>query len=192
MKLAGRGPQFVQGLAPLAVVSPQCRGRRPTAWSRPRLWRRLSRSRSAGIPAAVRWSSPAPNRPEPLRSGTRSRSGRARRCRRPVGQPPLPLANSTVAISCPRISLATTVATDSTGRYNMSLLAPSGRISIPCSFGVPDLIAPLVRIDTMIGFAEGLHAQQFINFTIPRTRSPVCAFLPRSFALRREPSSAYC
>ena len=79
----------------------------------------------------------------------------------------LPAANSTVAISCPRISLATTVATDSTGRYNMSLQAPSGRISIPCSFGVPDLIAPLVRIDTMIGFAEGLHALQFINLTVP-------------------------
>ncbi len=79
----------------------------------------------------------------------------------------LPIASSTVAISCPRIGVATTVATDSQGHYSVALVAPSAGVRHSCSFGVPDLVMPLVRVDTVIGFAEGLHAQQFVDLTAP-------------------------
>lgn len=79
----------------------------------------------------------------------------------------LPIAASSVAIACPGVGLATTVRTDSLGRYSATLVAPSAGTRIACSFGVPDLVTPLVRVDTLVGFAEGLHAQQFIDLVAP-------------------------
>lgn len=78
-----------------------------------------------------------------------------------------PVAGTTVAIACPRIAFATTVTTDAGGHYAANLHAPSAGKLFQCSFGVPNLNTPLARVDTLIGFAEGLHALQFVDLKTP-------------------------
>ena len=75
-----------------------------------------------------------------------------------------PLANSSVVIDCGAGATTKTVPTDSNGRYgaNLSAAAP-GRLR--CLFGVPDLGAPRIRVDSAIGFAPygQLHPLQIID-----------------------------
>jgi hypothetical protein len=76
----------------------------------------------------------------------------------------LPLPNSSVAIDCGAGATRTNVPTDSTGRYTVGLSAPEpGRIR--CLFGVPDLVTPRIRVDTVIGFSPvgQLHPLQIID-----------------------------
>jgi|SRR5205807_7398896 len=74
-----------------------------------------------------------------------------------------PLANSSVVIDCGVGGSMKTVPTDSAGRYGANLSAPAGQVR--CVFGVPDLSAPRIRVDTAIGFAPygQLHPLQFID-----------------------------
>jgi len=73
-----------------------------------------------------------------------------------------PLPNTTVVIDC---GLASgTGSTDTEGWYGTHLSASrAGRVR--CVFGVPDLAAPRIRVDTAITFGRDgqLHALQFIN-----------------------------
>ena len=78
-----------------------------------------------------------------------------------------PLAQSTVVIACAGMAAQTTP-TDTVGRYAVNLLAPAagGR---RCTFGVPDLTTPRIRVDTSLGFAPlgQLHAMQTIDLREP-------------------------
>ena len=76
----------------------------------------------------------------------------------------LPLPNSSVAVDCGAGATRTNVPTDSAGLYTVGLSAPApGRIR--CLFGVPDLVTPRIRVDTVIGFSPvgQLHALQILD-----------------------------
>ena len=76
----------------------------------------------------------------------------------------LALSNSSVAVDCGAGATRTNVPTDSTGRYTVGLSAAApGRIR--CLFGVPNLVTPRIRVDTVIGFTPvgQLHPLQTID-----------------------------
>src|SRR5262245_459544 len=76
----------------------------------------------------------------------------------------LPLPNSSVAVDCGADATRTSVATDSAGHYTVGLNAPApGRVR--CLFGVPDLVTPRIRVDTVIGFSPvgQLHPLQILD-----------------------------
>lgn len=84
-----------------------------------------------------------------------------------------PIPNSSVAVNCAGGSVSANVPTDSTGRYHVNLTSPSpGRNR--CVFGVPDLVASRIRVDTVIGFSPlgQLHPLQILNLQEPPQPDP--------------------
>lgn len=75
-----------------------------------------------------------------------------------------PLGQSTVVIDCGVGTTAIAVPTDSLGQYLTNLVAPAPGTR-RCVFGVPDLAAPRIRVDTVIGFSPDgqLHPLQLID-----------------------------
>ena len=76
-----------------------------------------------------------------------------------------PFANTTVVIACAGIA-TNTATTDADGRYGANLHTPrAGRIR--CTFAVPDMTTPRIRVDTAINFGPDgqLHALQLMNLS---------------------------
>jgi hypothetical protein len=78
----------------------------------------------------------------------------------------LPLANSTVAISCANGTVRKNVPTDSLGRYGAALtVSGAAGVRVRCLFGAPDSVTARIRADASIGFSRAgqPHPIQFVD-----------------------------